>query len=115
VALDLSAPNQNMPERLEHVRILLSRGPVTLTWDSRAELLDQMNHLESCRPIRDAFEAVGSSRPVELTRDEKVSLFELIEFWSTQVRDGLSGLPDGIEGLRHALQDDLHDIPPRID
>ena len=93
----------------ERVRVAYSRGEVAFSWESRQELLKQIRHLESALSIVAAFEAVGTSRPVVLTTDQKASLIELIERWGTQVRFGLKGLPEGMFALRNALHDDLHD------
>jgi hypothetical protein len=93
----------------EQVRVALSRGDVVIPWESRQDLLKQIRHLESEKPIVAAFEAVGVSQPVVLTTDQKALLIESIEHWGTQVRFGLSGLPEGMFELRNALHDDLHD------
>jgi hypothetical protein len=93
----------------ERVRIALSRGDVVIPWESRQALLKEIRHLESAGPIVAAFEAVGISRPVTLTLEQKGELIELIEFWATQTRFGLKGLPEGTFEFRNALHDDLHD------
>ena len=103
-----------MPERLDRVTIPLSRETITLSWDTRTALLEQMKHLDSCRPIRDAFDAVGATRPVRLTHEQKSTLITVIEHWGSQVRGGLvDGLPEGLFDLRNALHDDLHDTGQR--
>jgi hypothetical protein len=93
----------------DRVRIALGRGIVELPWTSRAALLDEIRNLESAKPIVDAFEAVGTSRPITLTPEQKGLLIELIESWGTQTRFGPKGLPEGLFELRNALHDDLHD------
>jgi hypothetical protein len=99
-----------LPERPNNrVKVSLSRGDVVLPWASRTALLDEIRHLDSAKPIVDAFEAVGTSRPVTLTDEQKGTLAELVEFWATQTRDGFEGLPEGLFELRNALHDDLHD------
>ena len=45
-----------------------------MPWQSRQELLDQFRHLDSMRPVLDAFERVGTSPPVTLSRKEKGEL-----------------------------------------
>lgn len=62
----------------------LSRGTIALPWQSRQELLDQFRHLDSMRPVLDAFEAVGTSEPVTLTEQQKGELLGVIEFWARQ-------------------------------
>jgi hypothetical protein len=59
-------------------------------------------------PMRDAFEAVGTSRPVVLTHEDKVGLVEVIRLWADEI-EGLGSLPEGIVELRNALRDDLED------
>jgi hypothetical protein len=73
-----------------------------------------MRHLESAKPTIAAFEAVGVSRPVALTTEQKRLLIEVIESWGGQVQGGLTnGLPEGVFELRNALHDDLHDAQQR--
>jgi hypothetical protein len=62
------------------------------------------------RDASDAFEAVGTSRPVLLTREDKVGLVEVIQLWAKEI-EGLGSLPEGIVELRDALQHDLKDTP----
>ncbi len=102
-----------MPERPDRVTIPLSRGDIVLTWDSRESVLEQLKHLDTCQPIRDAFDAVGGTRPVELRREQKITLFQIIEFWANETSGGYDGLPDVIYELRNALHDDLHDTRDR--
>jgi hypothetical protein len=94
---------------IERVLVSLSRGDAELPWASRTALLQHIRHLDSARPIVDAFEAVGVSRPVVLTLEQKGLLVELIEFWTNQTSGGFNGLPEGIFELRNELHDDLHD------
>jgi len=87
----------------------LSRGVVELPWTSRIALFEEIRHLVLARPIIDAFEAVGVSRPVILTHAQKVDLVTLLDFWGSQNAGGLKGLPEGLYELRDALHDDLHE------
>jgi hypothetical protein len=57
---------------------------VEIPWTSRTALCDQIPNLDSAKPIIDAFEAVGVSRPVVLTREQKGLLVESIDFWATK-------------------------------
>lgn len=99
-----------MPERLDEIRIPLSRTVVALPWESRQQLLEEMRHLDSANPIITEFQAVGTTRPVKLTAEQKGLLITVIEHWGSQVRGGLTdGLPPGVFELRNALHDDLHD------
>ena len=91
------------------VLIVTSRATIELSWKSREALLHEIRHLESARGIIHAFEAVGTSRPVPLTRQDEGLLFDVINEWSRGVT--VDGLPAGIWDLRCALADDLHDTP----
>jgi hypothetical protein len=93
----------------ERVQIVTSRATVELSWKAREALLHEVRHLQSARGIIDAFEAVGTRRPVPLTRHDEDVLLEAINQWSVGVT--VDGLPDGIWDLRCALADDLHDTP----
>jgi hypothetical protein len=57
--------------------------------------------------VRNAFVAVGTTRPVVLTDAEKAELVGIIDGWASSIESGLDGLPDGIAELRHALNADL--------
>jgi hypothetical protein len=94
---------------IDTVRVSLSRGIVEIPWTSRTALLGQIRSLDSAKPIIDAFEAVGVSRPLALTREQKGLLVESIDFWGNQTDGGLRELPEGLSVLRNALHDDLHD------
>ena len=98
-----------MPRIDERVQIVTSHSTIELTWKSREALLHEIRHLESARGIVHAFDAVGTSRPVPLTRQDQDLLFKVINEWSRGVT--VDGLPAGIWDLRCALADDLHDTP----
>ena len=59
--------------------------------------------------MRDAFETVGTCRPVSMTRGDKVGLVAVIDLWASDTEGGFGGLPEGIVELRDALLDDLED------
>ncbi len=96
------------PRGIDRVQIPLSRGTVELPWESRQDLLEESRRVAGTHPMRDAFEAVGTSRPVLLTHEDKVGLVEVIQLWENEI-EGLGSLPDGIIELRDALQYDLKD------
>lgn len=98
-----------MPERLDRVEIALSSVTITLSWPSRDALLEELTFHDRGRSVRDAFEAVGSSRPVELTLEQKSMLLYVIEHWIGQLFNGVYDLPEGIVELRNALHDELPD------
>jgi len=95
-----------MPERRDRVAIATSRDVIELPWASRDSLLHEIRHLGgNAKPIRAAFEAVGASRPVELSRADQTTLFSAIELWADSVT--VEALPPGIWRLRCALADQL--------
>jgi hypothetical protein len=101
-----------VPERLDRVAIARSGDVIELSWASRDSLLHEIRNLgENAKAIRAAFEAVGSSRPVELSRGEQTTLFRSIELWADSVT--LEALPPGIWRLRCALADQLGDNAQR--
>lgn len=65
------------------------------------------------RDIVLAFEAVGTSRPVQLTPEQKDDLHAVLAGWAQKTDGGYTGLPDGISEASDALQDGLRDNPPR--
>jgi hypothetical protein len=91
----------------ERVLVSTSRTTAELPWESRQALLSEFRHLDSARPIIDAFEAVGTSRSVTLPREQVAELYSFLNFWSGQVT--IPNLPEGVWDLRCALADDLHD------
>jgi hypothetical protein len=99
-----------MGERsIQRVQIALSRATVALPWESREALLERLRRVESMADLVREFEAVGTSRAVELTSEQKDELVGAIAAWADEVEGGYSGLPDGVAELWHALVDDLAD------
>jgi hypothetical protein len=95
-----------MGERaIDRVQVGLSRETVTISWDARQALLERLRRVESLRSVVDAFEAVGVSRPVALSPEEKDALSEAIRVWAEEA-GGYADLPEGIEQLRLALVDE---------
>ena len=101
-----------MSERLDHVTVALSRGNVTFTWATRQALMRRLLHVHSTARIRASFEAVGASRPVELSAGQRAVLLIILEEWSVG-GDGYEAMPEGLFELRNALLDDLHDASER--
>lgn len=93
----------------ERVLIVTSRATIELSWKSREALLHELRHLEWARGIIVAFEAVGTSRPVPLSRSDEALLLEAINQWSVGVT--VDGLPLGIWELRCALADNCQETP----
>jgi hypothetical protein len=98
-----------MPERLNQVTVAYSRGTVALPWSSRDALLAEVRHLDSMKPVVQAFEAVGASAPVTLTRADVQELVRQLDLWSDRAK--IDQIPDGVWDLRCALYDDLNDDP----
>jgi hypothetical protein len=96
--------------RIAEVRIALRRGIVSIPWSSRDALLERLRNLETMNDVRDAFRAVGTTRPVRLTGPQKAGLLNVITFWADQTDGGYDDLPEGIYDLRNALHDDLHHV-----
>ena len=94
----------------ERVLVATSRDVVVLPWQSREALLAQMRRIDAARSAVDAFESVGTSRPVRLEVDAKRALVDSIGAWRQHA--GREGLPEGVWRLRNALADDLNDASP---
>lgn len=99
-----------MPERPGRVTIALDHGDVTMSWLGRQVLLGR---LQDAPEIRKAFEAVGATRPVELTPDQRAELLHVLEQWALETPNGYPSLPAEILDLRNALMDDVNDAEPR--
>ncbi len=97
-------------QRIDEVRIELRRGIVSIPWSSRAALLEQLGKRDSMTEVsdvREAFLAVGTTRPVRLTDPQKLGLRNVITFWANEMGGSYDDLPEGIHALRNALHDDL--------
>jgi hypothetical protein len=70
-----------MPERLDHVTVTVPDGDVTVSWSTRQVLMDRLAQDENTAGLRARFEAVGASRHVDLNREERVALRDLIGEW----------------------------------
>lgn len=80
-----------------------------MSWASRDSLLHEIRNLGAgAKAIRSAFEAVGASRPVELSPADQTTLFSAIEQWADSVT--VAALPPGIWQLRCALADQLGEL-----
>ncbi len=99
-----------MPERLNHVEVVTAFGNVTLSWEARDLLLEEMRHLDSLEPVRRDFENAGASRPVRISEDMRAAVVQVIEMWGRTTAGGLRGLPEGIFELRNQFADEI--APP---
>ncbi len=97
-----------MGRSIDHIEVPLGRETVRLPWASREALLDQFKHLDSMSDMRRTFENVGTSRPVQLTQEQKRDLLGVIVDWAG-AEGGYDRLPEGIFDLRSALHDDVSD------
>jgi hypothetical protein len=91
--------------RLDWVDVATSRGNIVIPWSSRDTLLHEIRRIDSASSIRKAFQDVGASLPVQLSRDDRAHLVELLNFWGSEL--STAKLPAGIWDLRNALVDDL--------
>ena len=85
-------------------------GTVSIPWSSRDALMEQLEArdvIADVPEVREAFLAVGTSRPVSLTDPQKLALRKVITFWANEVGGGYEDLPEGIHELRNALHVDL--------
>ena len=101
-----------MPERLEPVTFTVPMGTQTISWDAREVLLAKLEQKQTeawlakhwpelgfksnAAAIRASIEAVGASRPVELSADETPLLCKLLKFWPMThegVSDGMRTEP----------------------
>ena len=98
-----------MPDRLDQITVALSRGDVTLSWDTRQALMARLQHVQSTSNLRATFEAVGATRPVELNPAQRATLLGLLDEWSLG-RDTDEAMPEELLELRNALRDDLADL-----
>ena len=95
---------------IDQVQIELDAGIVSIPWSSRDALLEQLgarDAITDAPDVRDAFLAVGTSRPVRLTEPQKLALRNVITFWANELGGSYDDLPEGVHDLRNALQGDL--------
>ena len=87
----------SVPERLDRVTVPVPMGTHTISWDARETLLAKLAQKKTvawleqeglefgvestAAAIRARFEAVGASRPVELSADERNMLGWLLNSW----------------------------------
>jgi hypothetical protein len=104
---------------IDRVRVALRGETVELSWESRQALLEECREFdwregspiaENLRTVVDAFEAVGTSRPVELG-PEKTTLRMVLQSWGGE-------MPTDLRELLNALEADLgasaDEMPPEL-
>lgn len=84
--------------------VVRDASTVEIPWASRQELLERLRREGDAEAIIAAFEAVGATAPVKLTKEAKRRLLDICEAWLFE--DHVDGLPEGIFDLRNALQDE---------
>jgi hypothetical protein len=84
--------------RLDRVHVDVAGEIVQISWDERDVLLEELAWAADTKPIRVKFEAVGSSRPVELDAEQRSRLRTALDDWGS---DRLQ--PEGIAHLHEAL------------
>ena len=84
--------------RLDRVGIDIAGEIVEITWDDRDVLLEELAFAEGTKAIRERFEAVGASGPVELDAEQRARLRVALDDWG---EDRLQ--PGGIARLHEAL------------
>lgn len=84
--------------------------PVTMPWASREALVERLRQNESAADLVKCFEAVGTSRPVTFTPEQKPRLRDAIEAWGDEQEQRYwTRLPVGVFELRGLLIDDIDD------
>jgi hypothetical protein len=94
--------------RLDRVTIQGSRQATTVVIprDSRQQLLDRLRRDQDANEkVIQAFEAVGTTRPVTLDKAGKRLLLDACLYWLNEA-GGTSGLPTGIVDLLLSLEDE---------
>jgi hypothetical protein len=87
--------------RLDRVRVDVAGEIVEISWHERDMLLQELSFVAGSKTIREKFEAVGASRPVELDEMERPHLRAALEDWERDIVQ-----PGGIERLHAALERD---------
>jgi hypothetical protein len=68
-----------VPERLDRVTVSTPNGDVVLSWEVRQALLELLS--EAAPEVANRFKAVGATRPVELTDEQRRSLTYVLGEW----------------------------------
>ncbi|MGZ4289045.1 MAG: hypothetical protein ACXVZW_06780 [Gaiellaceae bacterium] len=71
---------------------------VVITWHERDVLLEELAFAEGTKALRERFEVVGASQPVELDVEQRSQLRTVLDNWGS---DRLQ--PEGIASLHAAL------------
>lgn len=82
--------------RIYEVRIQAGSETVTISWTARQELVDRLRKVKDAAGLVRKFEAVGTSRPVELDQGDVDVLMDVLLSWQ---EGGGGPAPDGIRTL----------------
>jgi hypothetical protein len=85
--------------RLNRVRVSTHDGEFDLDWNEREELIATLSAVPGSESVIERFRAVGATRPVELTDEQKALVASTI--------DAGRGLGEALHELREAFVDDL--------
>jgi hypothetical protein len=93
-------------ERLDRIQFAVGGRHVEMPWKIGEQLKTRALRAPSTRSIAAKMDAVGASRPIEITdTSELLALIELLDHWARSADDAL---PDSVRELRGALRDALH-------
>jgi hypothetical protein len=87
-----------MPERLDRVHVATRHAVVEITRHERDTLLEELAFAPGMKAVREKFEAVGASSPVELDDEEQTVLRSALDGWADSLQ------PEGIARLHAALR-----------
>jgi len=79
------------------VRVDVAGEIVEITWHERDVLLEELAFIEGTMAIRERFEAVSASRPVELDAEQRARLRTALEWGEDRLQ------PEGLTRLYAAL------------
>ena len=102
-----------MPDRLDKVTIALSRRDIVIDWDTRQALMARLLHVKTRARIRDTFQAVGATRPVELKPGQRATLLQVLDDWSAE-GDSSAPMPEELFTLRDALDHGAGSDDPQL-
>jgi hypothetical protein len=88
-----------MSARLDLVRVDVDGEMISISWDERDHLLEELAFAAGTKPIRERFEAIGASRPVQLDMELRARLRAVLDDWE----EGSVQQPEGIARLHSAL------------
>jgi len=94
-----------VPDRLDKVTIALERGNIFIDWDTRQALMARLLHVGTRARIRDSFQAVGATSPVELRPGQRAALLQVLDDWFAD-DDGSAPMPEELFTLRDALAEE---------